>query len=319
MTKHPLKDIVTLQKQGEAVGIYSCCSANEYVIEAALERAKATNTYCLIESTSNQVDQFGGYTNMTPKDFHHFVEKIADKVGISMNQVILGGDHLGPLTWTSLPEEKAMENAKELIRCYVAAGFTKIHIDTSMKVADDDPNVRLSDETIARRGSILAKVAQDTYHELLKTNPDALQPVYIVGSEVPIPGGATGATVDQGIQVTKVDDFKQTVKTFEKAFLNLGLEDAWNNVIGVVVQPGVEEKDAGCTEYDRSKATELMASIKEYPNMVFEGHSTDYQTKYKLKELVEDGVGILKVGPALTFALIRLQNKSRLKAIIRSL
>ena len=34
MTKHPLKDIVTLQKQGEAVGIYSCCSANEYVIEA---------------------------------------------------------------------------------------------------------------------------------------------------------------------------------------------------------------------------------------------------------------------------------------------
>ena len=102
MTNHPLKDIVTLQKQGEAVGIYSCCSANEYVIEAALERAKATNTYCLIESTSNQVDQFGGYTNMTPKDFHHFVEKIAEKVGISMKQVILGGDHLGPLTWTSL-------------------------------------------------------------------------------------------------------------------------------------------------------------------------------------------------------------------------
>lgn len=303
MTKHPLKDIVTLQKQGEAVGIYSCCSANEYVIEAALERAKATNTYCLIESTSNQVDQFGGYTNMTPKDFHHFVEKIADKVGISMKQVILGGDHLGPLTWTSLPEEKAMENAKELIRSYVAAGFTKIHIDTSMKVADDDPNVRLSDETIARRGSILAKVAQDAYHELLKTNPEALQPVYIVGSEVPIPGGATGATVDQGIQVTKVEDFKQTVKTFENAFKNLGLEEAWDNVIGVVVQPGVEEKDAGCTEYDRAKAVELMASIKEYPSMVFEGHSTDYQTKYKLKELVEDGVGILKVGPALTFAL----------------
>ena len=60
---------------------------------------------------------------------------------------------------------------------------------------------------------------------------------------------------------------------------------------------GVEEKDAGCTEYDRAKAAELMASIKEFPNLVFEGHSTDYQTKYKLKELVEDGVGILKVGP----------------------
>ena len=46
-----------------------------------------------------------------------------------------------------------------------------------------------------------------------------------------------------------------------------------------------------------------MASIKEYPNLIFEGHSTDYQTKIKLKELVEDGVGILKVGPGLTFAM----------------
>ena len=66
--------------------------------------------------------------------------------------------------------------------------------------------------------------------------------------------------------------------------------------------PGVEEKDAGCTEYDREKAKDLMASIKDFDNLVFEGHSTDYQTKYKLRELVEDGVGILKVGPGLTYA-----------------
>ena len=38
-----------------------------------------------------------------------------------------------------------------------------------------------------------------------------------------------------------------------------------------------------------------MASIKDFPNLVFEGHSTDYQTKIKLRELIEDGVGILKV------------------------
>ena len=46
-----------------------------------------------------------------------------------------------------------------------------------------------------------------------------------------------------------------------------------------------------------------MASIREYPDLVFEGHSTDYQTQYKLRELVNDGVGILKVGPGLTQAL----------------
>ena len=194
-----------------------------------------------------------------------------------------------------------MADARELVRCYVAAGFTKIHIDTSMKVADDDPNTRLSDETIARRGAELARVCEDTYQELLKSNPNAVRPVYIVGSEVPIPGGAQDPNA--GMQVTRVEDFKTTVAAFEAAFKKEGLEETWNDVIACVVQPGVEEKDAGCTEYDRAKAAELMASIKEFPNLVFEGHSTDYQTKYKLKELVEDGVGILKVGPGLTYAM----------------
>ena len=105
------------------------------------------------------------------------------------------------------------------------------------------------------------------------------------------------------MQVTKVDDFKKTVQTFKDAFAARGLQEAWDYVIGVVVQPGVEEKDAGCTEYVREKAIDLMASIDEYPNLIFEGHSTDYQTKFKLRELVEDGVGILKVGPGLTLAL----------------
>lgn len=206
---------------------------------------------------------------------------IADKVGFDPKRLFLGGDHLGPLTFAGMDEAQAMENAEELIRHYVSAGFTKIHIDTSMKVASDDPNTRLSDETIAKRGARLARVAQDTYHKLLESDPDAIAPVYIVGSEVPIPGGAVGA-VDQGVQVTKVEDFKNTVATFEKAFREQGLDEAWDNVIGVVVQPGVEEKDSGCTEYDREKAKDLMASIQEFPNLVFEGHSTDYQTKIKL-------------------------------------
>ena len=298
---NPLKQIVAKQKKGEPVGIYSACSANEYVIEAALECAKRDNACVLIEATANQVDQNGGYTGMKPVDFKAFVMNIADKVGVDKDRIFLGGDHLGPLTFASKNEAEAMADAKELVRCYVAAGFTKIHIDTSMKVASDDPNVRLSDEIIAQRGAELARVCEDTYQELLKTEPDAVRPVYIVGSEVPIPGGAQDPNA--GMQVTRVEDFKATVKAFEDAFAAKGLSDIWQDVIGVVVQPGVEEKDAGCTEYDRAKPAELMAAIKDYPNLVFEGHSTDYQTKYKLRELVEDGVGILKVGPGLTYAM----------------
>lgn len=300
--QNPLKQIVKAQKEGRAVGIYSCCSANEYVIRAALLKGKKDNSCVLIESTANQCDQYGGYTGMKPADFKAFVEDIAKEIGFDTNKLFLGGDHLGPLTFTSLNEEEAMKEADELIRCYVSAGFTKIHIDTSMRVKDDDVNTRLSDETIARRGARLAKVAEEAYAKLLETNTDAIEPVYIVGSEVPIPGGAQGA-VDEGVQVTKPEDFKATLNTFEKAFKDNGLDHAWSNVIGIVVQPGVEEKDSGCTEYDRAKAVDLCAAIRDYDNIVFEGHSTDYQTKIKLREMVEDGIAILKVGPGFTFMM----------------
>ena len=298
--EHPLKKLVTKYKN-DNIGIYSCCSANELVIEAALERAKETNSIVLIESTANQVNQYGGYTNMTPKDFMEFVTKKASEINIDMQQIILGGDHLGPLTFTSDNEEIAMQKASELIRQYVLAGFTKIHIDTSMKVASDDPNIRLSDEIIAKRAAILASVAQNSYKERLKTVPDAIEPIYIIGSEVPIPGGSLQNNND--MQITKADDLDHTIKAFEKAFIDHGVKDAYDNVIGIVVQPGVEEKDDGCVEYDRNKAKELMAAIDKYDNLIYEGHSTDYQTKIKLKELVEDKVKILKVGPALTFAM----------------
>jgi len=300
--KHPLFKIIEHQKNGRAVGIYSACTANPIVIEAAMERAKETNSFLLVESTSNQVNQYGGYTQMKPADYAKFIKELAYNTGLDKKQIILGGDHLGPLTFTHLNEKEAMAEAKELVRQYVLAGYSKIHLDTSMKLNDDDPDSRLADATIARRGAILCTECENAYQELLKTNPDAIHPVYIVGSEVPIPGGST-ATVESEVEVTKVEDFKNTVTAFEKAFKEAKIMDAYQYVIAYVVQPGVEEKDSGCTEYDREKAKELMASIESYPNLIFEGHSTDYQTKLKLKELVEDGVGILKVGPGLTYAM----------------
>ena len=70
---HPLLKMIKLQKSGNPVGIYSACTANEYVLRACIQRAKETNSYCLIEATANQVDQYGGYTGMKPIDFKRFV------------------------------------------------------------------------------------------------------------------------------------------------------------------------------------------------------------------------------------------------------
>ncbi len=298
---HPLKELVVMQKQGVPIGIYSACSANEYVIEAAMERALELDNYVLIEATANQVNQFGGYTNMKPLDFKVFVYDIAKKINFPQEKIILGGDHLGPLTWKNEKAQTAMEKSCELLKQYVLAGFTKIHIDTSMHLADDNINEKLDTGIIAERGALLCKVAEEAYAELIKDGIDALQPVYVVGSEVPIPGGSQEE--EEGIQVTKVCDFEATVETFKQAFYKLGLQKAWDNVIAVVVQPGVEFGDETIHEYNRETAKELCLALKRYPNLVFEGHSTDYQTKAKLREMVEDGIAILKVGPALTFAL----------------
>lgn len=300
MNKHPLQEIVESQKTGYARGMYSACTASDYVIEAVLERALKDNDYVLIEATANQVNQFGGYTGMKPKDYAEFVLSIAKKVNFPVNKIILGGDHLGPLTWVNNQANEAMEKARVLIREYVLAGFTKIHIDTSMKVADDDKDASLATEVIAERGAILCAVAEEAYQELKKIRPDALQPVYVVGSEVPIPGGSQE---EEGIQVTKVADFEQTVETFKAAFYKYNLQEAWDQVIAVVVQPGVEFGDETVHEYNREAAGNLTMALKKYDMLVFEGHSTDYQTARALKEMVEDGIAILKVGPALTFAL----------------
>lgn len=299
-TKNPILEIVESQKKGIAKGIYSACTANEYVIEAVLDRGLRDNLEVLIEATANQVNQFGGYTGMKPKDYMDFVYAIAKKVGFPVNKIILGGDHLGPLTWMDESAASAMEKSKELIKEYVLAGFTKIHIDTSMKVADDDKNLPLDTSVIAERAAILCKVSEIAYQQLLKVNPDAKLPAYVVGSEVPIPGGAQE---EEGLQVTKVEDFERTVETFKNAFSKYKLNDAWDRVVAVVVQPGVEFGDESVHEYNRIEAKELINALKKYPALVFEGHSSDYQTAISLKEMVEDGIAILKVGPALTYAL----------------
>lgn len=294
-------DMVRKQKQGQAVGIYSACTANEIVLRSVLQRALACDQPALIEATANQVDQNGGYTGMKPADFAAYVYRLADELSFPKERLILGGDHLGPLTRTSQSEEQAMAYADELVRQYVLAGFTKIHLDTSMRLADDDQHARLSDEVIAARGARLCKVAEDTWQELKKVKPEVEQPVYIIGSEVPIPGGAQSA--EESISVTTPEDCRTTLTTFEDKFRSLGLDSAWERVIGLVVQPGVEFGDSEVHEYDRKKAAELTASLKDWQQGVFEGHSTDYQTPQGLREMVEDGIAILKVGPALTFAL----------------
>lgn len=297
---NPLYDLVMKRQHGIFTGIPSFCSANKLVIEAIIEQSKRFNDRVVIEATSNQVNQFGGYFNMTPVDFRNYVYQIADKLNYDKSYIILGGDHLGPQPWQKLPEAEAMSNSKELVRQTVLAGYLKIHLDTSMRVADDDQNKPLNDETIARRGAELMVACEDAYKELLNSNPDAIHPVFVIGSEVPIPGGAQDKG---GLNVTKPSAFENTILAYKQEFAKHGISNLWKYVIAVVVQPGVEFGEDSIHKYSRQDAFALCQKLKEYPDIVFEGHSTDYQSPEALRQMVEDGIAIIKVGPALTFAV----------------
>ena len=297
-----LRKILQKRQAGmKYAGIPSFCTANELVIEACLRQAQRFDDYVLVEATANQVNQFGGYTGMLPADFRDFVYAIADRNGFDREKLILGGDHLGPLTWQNEPEESAIAKSVELVKLFVSAGFKKIHLDTSMRLADDPKDQPLTDETIAHRGAVLYKACEEAYQERLKDHPGEERPAFIIGSEVPIPGGAQEA--EDSITVTKPEAVEKTLQAYREQFEKQGIHDAFSNIIGIVVQPGVEFGDEDIFHYNRQNASALTAFMKTHQEVVLEGHSTDYQSPEELRQMVEDGIAILKVGPALTFSL----------------
>lgn len=285
-----LTRLAAARREGQVRGVYSVCSAHPLVIEAAMLQAQIDGTPVLIEATSNQVDQFGGYTGMRPEDFRRFVFDIAARVGFDAQQVLLGGDHLGPNPWRERPAEEAMQLAEGLLASFAEAGFVKLHLDASMPCAGDPP--RLGDDVVAERAARLCHAAE---------RAATTAPVYVIGTEVPVPGGSVEGALH--LRVTSREDARQTVKVHRDCFGRAGLGGVWPRVIALVVQPGVEFDHDSVLDYRPEAARALSALLDDEPGFVFEAHSTDYQQPHALARLVHDGFAILKVGPALTFAL----------------
>jgi D-tagatose-1,6-bisphosphate aldolase subunit GatZ/KbaZ len=285
-------------KKGLGRGVYSVCSAHPLVLEAAMLQAKDDNAPVIIESTSNQVDQFGGYTGMTPLQFVNYVKDLARSTGFPPEQLLLGGDHLGPNAWQAEAAAEAMKKARDLVKAYIRAGYRKIHLDASMFCADDagDRHKPMPDIIVAKRVVELCKACEEV---LPADTAETAKPFYVIGTEVPIPGGARSE--EASVNPTVPEDIRQTLELTKKSFLDAGLEAAWERVLAVVAQPGVEFGDDQVFYYNRERARSLSGAL-ERERLVYEAHSTDYQTEKCLGELVEDHFCILKVGPWLTFA-----------------
>ena len=291
-----LQETLQGNRRSQTGGVYAICSAHPWVIDAGIKQVIEDGAVLHVESTSSQVNQDGGYTGQTPSQFADFIYSTAGRAGISADRVMLGGDHLGPFPWRNQKAVSAMEKACHLVRACVLAGYRKIHLDASMACADDREGP-LADSIIAERAAILADAAEKAFKELPQRSR---APLYVIGTEVPPPGGElnhSGPPV-----VTTVDHVDRTLEIFRAAFDNRGLVEAWERVIGLVVQPGVEFGDTVVFNYDREKAYSLSSRLPEHPALVYEAHSTDYQSSQALAQMVEDHFAILKVGPWLTFA-----------------
>jgi D-tagatose-1,6-bisphosphate aldolase subunit GatZ/KbaZ len=282
-----LIEIVRGNRESGRGGIASVCTAHPVAIEAALALARERGQLALIEATCNQVNQFGGYTGMQPADFVRLVRD----AGGDAAATVLGGDHLGPQPWRNGPAEDAMAKAEVMVANYARAGFTKIHLDCSMRCADDP--AMLNEAVIAGRAARLARVAE-------AARAEGQDICYVIGTEVPPPGGMGAG---HAIAPTAPGAVAQTVELHRAAFAAAGVARAFEQVIAVVVQPGVEFGNEEVVHFDARSARPLADAVTALPGLAYEAHSTDYQRPVAYAELVRSHFAILKVGPAATFAL----------------
>ena len=288
-----LLHILAANRSGRRIGAYAVCSAHPIALEAALRQAVRDGTIVLLEATANQVNQFGGYTGMRPADYRARVDGLARQAGISTDRILLGGDHLGPVCWAAEPAETALANARDLIKAFVTAGFTKIHLDASMPCRGDGE--RLSDDIVAMRAADLCGTAERTAIDRFGTS----DLIYVIGTEVPAPGGGRPLACE----CTEAASVERTVEAHAKAFRRAGLHRAWQRVVALVVQPGIDFDNASVRDYDPAEAKPLRDIISRIPKLVYEAHSTDYQTAEAIAALVRDHFALLKVGPQLTYAI----------------
>jgi D-tagatose-1,6-bisphosphate aldolase subunit GatZ/KbaZ len=290
-----LRRVIAANRAHGHAAIPSVCSAHPDVLLASLRLAAQLNRPVVIEATSNQVNQDGGYTGLRPADFVALVRGMAQAAGCAPENVILGGDHLGPQVWRKGNATHAMAKARVMVAGYVQAGFTKIHLDCSEGCAGEAAQV--GDAIAAARAADLACAALQA-----APNPAAL--LFVVGTEVPPPGGARVG--DHGdIAPTTPAAALATMQAHLAAFDAAGLGAACAQIGGLVVQPGVEFSPMQVHHLPLTHDPGYGPVLARYPGLCLEAHSTDYQHPAAYQRLANLGFAFQKVGPALTHAYRR--------------
>jgi D-tagatose-1,6-bisphosphate aldolase subunit GatZ/KbaZ len=291
-----LKTILAANRRGEHKGVYAVCSVNRHAIRAALRQARRDRWPVLIEATAQQVNPAGGYSGMTPADFAGLVYREAAAVDLDPGGVMLGGDHVGLRPWAHLPAGAAMGQALRLVKALVAGGFAKLHIDATTPVGDDprEPDGSLPMEYIISRTVDLMTAAESAAQR-----QGVRPPLYVVGSDVPAPGGATGAAGMGAISMSA--QIEDVLAATRNALAHRNLTALWPRIVAIVARTGADFSSRTVQPYEVARTRQLAAFIETHPGLVYEAHSTDFQTRPSLQAMVANHFAILKVGPWLTY------------------
>lgn len=277
---------MNLKKILENKGLPSFCTANFLVLKTLLIFCKKNKLPALIESTSNQVNQFGGYSKNQPKDFIKKMHGFIKSFKINKKSIYFGGDHLGPLPWKNNKSSIALKNSIKLIDLYLKANYQKIHIDTSIQCKDDK---FITDKIIFARTEYILKNL---------TNKKKLNKIFFVfGTEVPFAGGND----KKKFKITKNNKIITDYQNFSKL---LNSEKLSSKDFALVIEPGMKFKNNSITK-PNFKSFEVNRKFSKKNKFYYEAHSTDYQDPETLKKLVNNNFKILKVGPELTYNLIK--------------
>ena len=171
----------------------------------------------------------------------------------------------------SEPPRPRWRSAEELVRAVRRGRASARFISTARWRAPTIPSP-LPEATVASRAARLCAAAERAWRE-----HGGEAPVYVIGTEVPVPGGATEDLLT--LAVTTPEAAQATIEAHRGAFDAAGLEAAWPRVIALVVQPGVEFDHHKVIDYRPERGARAeRASSRARPQFVFEAHSTDYQT-----------------------------------------
>ena len=260
----------------------SFCTSNFEVLNSIMYFCHINKLPCLIECTSNQVNQFGGYTKITPKKFIKKISNIRKKIKFKKNKLFLGGDHLGPLPWKNLKTKIALKNSIKLIDSYLKQDFCKIHIDTSIKCKDEE---KINSNIIFDRTLKILK--NDKIKKGIKNR------FIVIGTEVPLSGSGDNKRIIK----TSNKQIEDEVLKFKKILKQIKSQ---SKIFALVIEPGMKYMHSKITSPDFKNFLDKKKFSKKN-NFVFEAHSTDYQPLRILKKLTKNNFKFLKVGPELTY------------------